>query len=445
MISRVSAKRFMKRLISIGTVFKDLLRKCPHHGFSELHQIDTFYNALTQSDQDSLNAIAGGNLLNRTPRDALMIIENKSKVRTSRNKPVVSKMSANTSSTTACPSEIADLTDSVNAMIHHVKTSPPETVELRKEIDTTLSKQTNELKNMMSSFMQMNNPSGSGLLPSNTVANPRGDVKSITTRRGVSYDGPTIPPTPSSLPKEAKRETETTKDKELVECLALADLGASINLMPLFVWKKLSLPELTSTRMTLELTDRSVAYPKGVAEDVFVKVGKFRFLADFVVVDYDVDPRVPLILGRPFLRTTRALIDVYGEELTLRFNDEAITFNVGHTSSYSYKYDDASVNRIDVIDVTCEEYAQEVLGFLDSSTSSNPTPSSDPIISTSSPSLTHFEGGDFILEEIEACLTNDSIPPGINDADFDPEGDIRLLEESLNNDPSSSPSERTSF
>ncbi|GJS03424.1 hypothetical protein Tco_0319932 [Tanacetum coccineum] len=109
--------------------FKDLLRKCPHHGFSELHQIDTFYNALTQSDQDSLNAAADGNLLNRTPRDALMIIENKSKVRTSRNKPVVSKMSANTSSTTACPSEIADLTDSVNAMIHHVKTSPPEPVK----------------------------------------------------------------------------------------------------------------------------------------------------------------------------------------------------------------------------------------------------------------------------------------------------------------------------
>ncbi|GKB52900.1 reverse transcriptase domain-containing protein, partial [Tanacetum coccineum] len=91
---------------------------------------------------------------------------------------------------------------------------------------------------------------------------------------------------------------------KLVECLALADLGASINLMPLFVWKKLSLPELTPTRMTLELANRSVAYPVGVAEDVFVKVGKFHFPANFVVVDYNVDPRVPLILGRPFLRTT---------------------------------------------------------------------------------------------------------------------------------------------
>ncbi|GKD79767.1 reverse transcriptase domain-containing protein [Tanacetum coccineum] len=101
--------------------FKDLLRKCPHHGFSKLHQIDTFYNVLTQSDQDSFNAAAGGNLLNRTPRDVLTIIENKSKVRTSRNKPVVSKVSANTSSSTpTCPPEIAALTNAVNAVLRHI-------------------------------------------------------------------------------------------------------------------------------------------------------------------------------------------------------------------------------------------------------------------------------------------------------------------------------------
>ncbi|GJT50605.1 reverse transcriptase domain-containing protein [Tanacetum coccineum] len=206
--------------------------------------------------------------------------------------------------------------------------------------------------------------------------------------------------------------------------------------MPLSVWKKLSLLELTPTCMTLELADRSVAHPKGVAEDVFVKVGKIYFLDDFVVVDYDVDPRVPLILGRPFLRTKRALIDVHGKELTLRVNDEAITFKVGHTSRYSRNYYDETVHQVNVIDVACEEYAQEVLGFSDSSTSGNPTPS-DPIIASSSPSFTFFKGGDFILEEIEACLSSDSIPPGIDDADFDPEGDIRLLEKLLNNDPSS--------
>ncbi|GJT44024.1 reverse transcriptase domain-containing protein [Tanacetum coccineum] len=400
-------------------------------------------------------------------------------------------MSATSSSTPAYLPEITALTDAVKAMLLQKKTPSPAPVKAIEEICVTC-----------------------GSHPSNTIANPRGDLKAITTRSGVSYDGLTIPPTSSPIPKEVKREPEPTKDKvqttssgstahvqplvvqvpipepdfastfksllsnkeklfelantplnencsavllkklpeklrdpgkflipcdfpELVECLALADLGASINLMHLFVWKKLSLPELTPTRMTLKLANRSVAYPVGVAEDVFVKVGKFHFPADFVVVDYDVDPRVPLILGRPFLRTTRALIDVHGEELTLRVNDEAITFNVGHTSRYSYRYDDESINRIDVIDVTCKKYAQEVLRFSDSSKSGNPTLSLDPIITTSSPSLTPFEGGEFVLEEIEACLTSDSIPPGIDDADFDPEGDILQLEKLLNDDPSS--------
>ncbi|GJR68248.1 reverse transcriptase domain-containing protein [Tanacetum coccineum] len=188
--------------------------------------------------------------------------------------------------------------------------------------------------------------------------------------------------------------------------------------------------------MILELADRSVVQPKGVAKDVFVKVGKFYFPTDFVVVDYDVDPRVPLILRRPFLRTARALIDVYGEEMTLRFDDEAIMFKVGHTSRYSRNYYDETVHQVNVIDVSCEEYAQEVLEFSDSSTSGNPT-HLDPIIASSSPSFTPFEGGDFILEEIESCLSNDSIPPGIDDFDFDPEGDIHLLEKLLNEDPSS--------
>nr|GEW54488.1 reverse transcriptase domain-containing protein [Tanacetum cinerariifolium] len=146
---------------------------------------------------------------------------------------------------------------------------------------------------------------------------------------------------------------------ELVECLALADLGATINLMPLSIWEKVSLPELTPTQMTLELADRSTTRPAGIIEDVFVKVGKFHFPTDFIVVDYVVHPRVPLILGRPFLRTKSALIDVYGEELTLQVNNEAITFKVGQTSKY-FNNDDDSINRIDVIDVACEEYAQEV-------------------------------------------------------------------------------------
>nr|GFA56308.1 reverse transcriptase domain-containing protein [Tanacetum cinerariifolium] len=174
---------------------------------------------------------------------------------------------------------------------------------------------------------------------------------------------------------------------------------------------------------------------KGVTEDVFVKVGKFYFPTDFVVFDFEADPRVPLILGRSFLRTGRALIDVFGEEITLRVNDIAITFNLNQTTRYSSTYDDMSEDRIDVIDVASEEYPQEVLIFSKKSSSGNPTSTSEPIISNSSPSLTPFEGSDFILEEIKAYLKDDLVSPKINHANCDSEGDICLIEKLLNNDP----------
>nr|GEW64678.1 reverse transcriptase domain-containing protein [Tanacetum cinerariifolium] len=222
------------------------------------------------------------------------------------------------------------------------------------------------------------------------------------------------------------------------ECLALADLGASINLLPLSVWNKRSLPELSPTCMTLELADRLISRPVGVAEDVFVKVGTFYFPPDFVVVDFDADPRVPLILEISFLKTAPALIDVYEGGLTLRVGKEAVTFNLDQTSRYSAIYDAMSVNRIDLIDVACEEYSQEVLVF---SMSGNPTPSTKPISSTSSPTLTPFRDSDFLFEEIDAFLAIDDEPNSseIDESYYDSEGDILLLEEFLNDDPSSPP------
>nr|GFC32987.1 reverse transcriptase domain-containing protein [Tanacetum cinerariifolium] len=184
----------------------------------------------------------------------------------------------------------------------------------------------------------------------------------------------------------------------MAKCLALADLGASINLMPLSVWNKLSLPDLSPTCMTLELSDRLISRPVGVAEYVFVKVGTFHFPTDFVVVDFDADPRVPLILGRSFLKTGRAFIDVFEGELTLRVGKEAITFDLDQTSRYSANYNDMTANRIDAINMACEEYSQEVLGFSDVITSGNPTPYYDPIVSTTSLTLTPFENSDFFLE-----------------------------------------------
>nr|GEV15903.1 reverse transcriptase domain-containing protein [Tanacetum cinerariifolium] len=134
-------------------------------------------------------------------------------------------------------------------------------------------------------------------------------------------------------------------------------------------------------------------------------------------------------------RNGRALIDVNGEELTLRFDDEAITFKVCQASKYSYN-DVESINRIDVIDVACEEYVQEVLGFSDNSKSGSPIPTLDPIISSSSPSFTPFEGSDFILEEIKTFLRTPNDLSILDDDYYDAEGDILYLEKFLKEDPS---------
>ncbi|GKD31340.1 reverse transcriptase domain-containing protein [Tanacetum coccineum] len=187
------------------------------------------------------------------------------------------------------------------------------------------------------------------------------------------------------------------------QCKALADLGASINLMLLSVWKKLGLPELISTRITLELANRAICTPARIARDVFVPVGKFTFPADFVIVDYESDPRVPLILGRPFLRTARALIDVHEEEMILRDGDERLILNMRHdTSNYSNQPHKESINMIDFCNVSYEDYLEDLFA------------------------TNHL-----------TYLVSDSFPPGSDDTDFDPEGDLHLIEELLNNDPSS--------
>ncbi|GJR14204.1 reverse transcriptase domain-containing protein [Tanacetum coccineum] len=150
--------------------------------------------------------------------------------------------------------------------------------------------------------------------------------------------------------------------------------------------------------------------------------------------NYDADPRVPLILGRPFLRTARALIDVHGEEMTLRHDDKSVTFKVGDTKNFSYNAME-SVNKVDFIDIACEEYSQEILGFSELSANGNSTPYFEPIVDTTSPTLTPFEGSDFILEEIEAELSDTSYKSGIDDAECDLEKDILLLEAILNSEP----------
>ncbi|GKE83974.1 reverse transcriptase domain-containing protein, partial [Tanacetum coccineum] len=158
-------------------------------------------------------------------------------------------------------------------------------------------------------------------------------------------------------------------------------------------------------------------------------------LAD--LVDYDVDPRVPLILGRPFLRTAHALVDVHNKELTLRVGDEKLVFNVESTSKYPRKHGDESIYKFDILDITCEDHFHEVLNVQKSINlmSSSPTPSPDLVVASLSSSLTPFRGSDFILEEIATFLaSDDSTSLDDDDGTFDMEGDIRLINTLLNND-----------
>ncbi|GKE93065.1 reverse transcriptase domain-containing protein [Tanacetum coccineum] len=181
--------------------------------------------------------------------------------------------------------------------------------------------------------------------------------------------------------------------------------------------------------MTLELADRSITRPKGLAEDVFVKFGSFHFPTDFLVVDFEADPQVPLILGRSFLRIGRALIDVYEGELILRDGDERLIF---HVDKHPQKHANESIKMINFIDVSCKDSFGEVLRLKKSNhfSSGSTTPLSDY-----RPSLTSFETSDSLLEEFaDELALLDPFPPGNEDVDF--EADLREIELLLNHDPS---------
>nr|GFB72937.1 reverse transcriptase domain-containing protein [Tanacetum cinerariifolium] len=188
---------------------------------------------------------------------------------------------------------------------------------------------------------------------------------------------------------------------EFDNCLDLADLGASINLMSLSIWKKLKLPTLNDTKMVLELADRTISKPTGVVENVFMKVG----------------------------------------EIILRHDEQSLTLKCGDTPLISYN-NFQSLNKVDLIDATCEEYSQEVLGFFDIVANKVSTPYFEPIVSNSSQNLTPFDESDFLLfEEADAFLAVDDYPisPKIDATYYDPEEDILILEALLNSDPEPPP------
>ncbi|GJU78237.1 reverse transcriptase domain-containing protein [Tanacetum coccineum] len=202
--------------------------------------------------------------------------------------------------------------------------------------------------------------------------------------------------------------------------------------MPLSVWKELGLPELISTQMTLELANRDICTPKGIARDVFVPVGKFTFPADFVIVDYESDPRVPLILGRPFLQTAHALIDIHGEEMIL-YDGEPVT----KSSSSS-----PTLTSIEESDLIWEEFEAYLASDSFPPGNSNPSSPLPPFhnslsgsTTSSSPSLPISKTSDYSLEEFADELAHFTFPPGIDYLPFDAESDLREIEYLLNHNP----------
>nr|GEZ69356.1 reverse transcriptase domain-containing protein [Tanacetum cinerariifolium] len=323
--------------------FKGLLRQCPHHGFSELHQLDTFYNALNPNDQDALDSAAGGNFLDKIPQECLSIIESKSKVRYSRSRVTDSRVSTNALLPSYSPSHSFDLQQ--------------------------ISKQ-----------MRKTEPIDEPFVIPKTKAN-------------LSYA--------SRLAKEKLREKDDILAAKFMEIfrdlhfeLSFAD---ALVHMPKFapMFKKLlnnkdKLIELTKTPLNENCSPVVLKMlPKKLGDPG-------RFLIPYFIAD----ARVPLILGRPFLRTAHAVINVYEGEIILRHEEQFLTLKCGDIPSITYNNFE-SLNKVDLIDATYEEYSQEVLGLSD---------------------------------VVANYLNDDSIP--IEDFEFDMEGDILILEALLNSNPS---------
>nr|GEW85240.1 reverse transcriptase domain-containing protein [Tanacetum cinerariifolium] len=357
-ISRFT-QRFKETFGEACERFKEMLRACPHHGFTELTQINTFYNGLNENDQDSLNVAAGGNLLSKTTRESLHIIENKSKVCYSRNKPNASRINTTSRENASKTDDRIDkLADQISTLVD---------IFLRK-LSLPL-----ELKRLR----DLNQALTLGTLPSNTIPNPKGKMKAITTCSGVAYEGPSIP-TPK---KVVERETEKITDKEQTNFQ-----GSSAHIQP-------SVVPILEPDVLKNLPKPNIPYPSRLNDQKLREKATNqmdKFFKIFQDLHFDISFEDALLLMPKFAstiksllankdKTGRALIDVYREEITLRVNDEAVTFNLNQTTRYSSTYDDMSVNRIDVIDVAREEYAQEMLVFSNNSSGGNPTSTSEPI------------------------------------------------------------------
>nr|GEX47571.1 hypothetical protein [Tanacetum cinerariifolium] len=427
--------------------YKLSIDRCPNHNMLSITQIDTFYNGLTLRHRDTINAAARGTFMKTHLEECYDLIEKRlltTTIGTLQPNGVNQQVKVVTSNCETCggPHSFSDCPATVHNTQNVYAAGAYQAYQAPAYQALVYQALVHQPRIPQPQVMNTASSSGSGTLPGNTITKPKEDLKGITTRSGTAYPGPTILTTTSSLPPVLECEIEATKDTmhptnnrstkdvqrlvvptespilnsepvnspinepvaspfgpsikslltnkdkpcelartllnehcsavllnklseklgdpgkflnlcdfpEMAECLAVVDLDASINLMPLSVWNKLSLPDLSPTCMTLELADRLISHPVGVAEDVFIKVANCN---------------------------------------------------------------DMMANQIDVIDMACEEYSQEVLGFADVIASGNPTPYYDPVVSTNSSTLTPFGNSDFLLKEVAVFLALEDDPTSL--------------------------------
>nr|GEV82003.1 hypothetical protein [Tanacetum cinerariifolium] len=393
-------QRFGETFAEAWDRFKDILNKCPHHGFSPLHQIDTFYNILSQADQDSLNSAVGlknhnTNMSNKMDQIQKVLMERPQEVLPSNTVPN--------------PQEDLKAITTLSGFTLVGPSVPPPPLSSSKEVDRELETITDPILTKSTTSVPppvvQSCPASTELLPV--------PVSSLV----ISEPNPHQPviPYPSSfaealahMPKFTKMVKDLLTNKE--KLLEMVTIPLNENCSAVILKK---LPEKLGDTGRFHIpcdfywhdSCMALADLAGIAEDVFVQVEKFTFPFDFVVVDYD---------------------------------DEELVFNVESTSKYPRKHGDESIHKIDILDITCEDHFYEVLNVQKSINpmSGSPTPSPDPVVESLSPSLTPFGDSDFLLEETDTFLSlDDSIPPGINNGIYDSKGDILFLEELVNEDP----------
>nr|GEX43730.1 reverse transcriptase domain-containing protein [Tanacetum cinerariifolium] len=432
----------------------------------QLHQLDIFYNALNLKDQDSLNSATGGNFLDKMPRKCLAIIESKSKVCYSRNKPVVAKVNMNTSTSAyQAPAyqALAPQTKGVSKedFLAYVKANDA----VMRNMQTKGQNMQNQLTNLtelLTKFVNTNNAStsSSGTLPSNIITNLRGNLKAITTRSGVTYDGPQISPSPSFLPKVAENEPEATKDTvhptnkgstEDVQALVVQSKSPILNSKP--VNSPIIEPVASPISAPRPNQRPSIPYPSRLQDQKLCDKAndqREKFFQIFKDLNFNISFADALIFIPKFGPSIKSLLtkkDKLCELARTPLNEHCsavllkkLPEKLGDPGKFLILCDllrkaeclaladlDARINLMPL---------SEVLGFSNVIASGNPTLYYDPIVSTTSPTLTPFENNDFLLEEVDAflALEDDPTSPEVDPSYLDSNGDILLLEAFLNID-----------